>query len=88
MAILNVIIGKRSNLTNEISKISKENLIFSNKDLKLFEIIPSDHLSLKCKRFSNILGFEYNRFNLKRIDQVGGDMLLDKKTLTKILSSV
>ncbi len=33
MAILNVIIGKRSNLTNEISKISKENLIFSNKDL-------------------------------------------------------
>lgn len=33
MAILNIIIGKRSNLTNEISKISKDNLIFSNKDL-------------------------------------------------------
>ena len=64
------------------------NLIFSNKDLKLFEIIPSDHLSLKCKRFSNILGFEYNRFNLERIDDADGDMFLDKKTLTKILSSV
>ena len=64
------------------------NLIFSNKDLKLFEIIPSDHLSLKCKRFSNILGFEYNRFNLERIDEADGDMFLDKKTLTKILSSV
>ena len=62
------------------------NLIFSKKELKLFEIIPSDHLSLKCKRFSNILGFEYNRFNLERIDQVGGDMFLDKKTLTKILN--
>ena len=33
MGILNVIIGKRSNLTNEISKISKDNLIYSNKDL-------------------------------------------------------
>ena len=64
------------------------NLIFSKKELKLFEIIPSDHLSLKCKRFSNILGFEYNRFNLERIDEADGDMFLDKKTLTKILSSV
>ena len=64
------------------------NLIFSNKKLKLFEIIPSDHLSFKCKRFSQILGFEYNRINLDRIKHESGDMLLDQKTLAKILNSV
>ncbi len=64
------------------------NLIFSSKGLKLFEIIPSDHLSLKCKRFSNFLKFDYRRFNLKRIQDKDGDMEMDKKILMDILDSI
>ena len=64
------------------------NLIFSSKGLKLFEIIPSEHLSLKCKRFSNFLNFDYKRFNLKRVQDKNGDMILDKKILIKILDSI
>ena len=64
------------------------NLIFSNKNLKLFEIIPSDHLSLKCKNFSNVLGFKYNRFMLDRVANKNGDMILDKEKLELILNSI
>lgn len=63
------------------------NLIFSNPGLKLIEIIPKNHKSIKCKKFSNLLEFDYTRIPLDQIENnIHGDMYLDTNKLKTFLS--
>ena len=53
------------------------NLIFSNPGLKLIEILPEDHLSIKCEKFSKILNFNLKKIKVPRIkNNINGDMFL------------
>ena len=56
-------------------------IIFSNSNLRLIEIIPKLHPSRKCERISKILGFNYLRVELEnkisKSDQIG-DMEISK----------
>ncbi len=62
------------------------NLIFSNPGLKIIEIIPENHSSKKCKKFSKILNFDYNRIELPKIDNnQDGDMFLEINELKKFI---
>ena len=66
------------------------NIIFSNSNLRLIEIIPKLHPSRKCERISKILGFNYLRVELEnkisKSDQIG-DMEISKNSLEKILDN-
>ena len=68
------------------------NIIFSNPGLKIIELIPKNHPSIKCKEFSNLLDFEYTRVNLDLINNQNkdktGDMKISIPHLSKILKNV
>lgn len=64
------------------------NIIFSNKGLKLVELIPNNHKSIKCKRFSEILNFDYKRVELDTIKNANGDMKISIIELEKILKTI
>ena len=68
------------------------NIIFSNPGLKIIELIPKNHPSIKCKEFSDLLGFEYTRVNLDLINNQHkdkkGDMKISIPHLSKILKNV
>jgi len=62
------------------------NLIFSNPGLEIIEIIPDNHSSKKCQKFSEILNFNYKRIELSKINQhVDGDMFLEIDTIKKLI---
>lgn len=62
------------------------NLIFSNPGLKIIEIIPENHPSMKCKKFSEILNFDYKRIELPQIDKhKDGDMFLKIDDIEKLI---
>ncbi len=67
------------------------NIIFSKRGLKLYEIIPKNHKSIKCKKISNLLNFDYNRIELNLIKNQTknkkGDMEISILYLEKILLS-
>ena len=67
------------------------NIIFSEPGLKLIELIPKDHQSVKCKRISEIMNFNYQRVNLetKKNDDIKlkGDMKIEIPLLNEILNS-
>ncbi len=66
------------------------NIVFSNPNLRLIELIPKSHPSRKCERISKILGFNYLRIELdnriSKSEQIG-DMELNKNILEKILDN-
>jgi len=64
------------------------NIIFSNKGLKLVELIPKNHKSIKCKRFSEILNFDYKRVELDTMRNGNGDMKISILELEKILKTI
>ena len=62
------------------------NLIFSNPGLEIIEIIPDNHSSKKCQKFSEILNFNYKRIELSKINKhVDGDMFLEIDTIKKLI---
>ncbi len=66
------------------------NIIFSNSNLSLIELIPKSHPSKKCERISKILGFNYLRVELEnkfsKSNEIG-DMQISKNKLEKILNN-
>ena len=65
------------------------NIIFSNSNLKLLELIPKDHGSVKCERMSKFLNFDYMRISLDPIRSINidGDIKIEINELDKILQS-
>jgi len=64
------------------------NIIFSEPNLKLFELIPNNHGSVKCERISNFLKFEYIRISLDPLTQhQNGDIKIEIDELEKIIKS-
>ncbi len=68
------------------------NIIFSKQGLKLVELIPSDHLSKKCEKISNLLNFDYQKIKLNKeinenIDTIG-DIRIEISELKKILKQI
>ena len=68
------------------------NIIFSKKGLKLVELIPSDHLSKKCEKISNLLNFDYQKIRLNKeinhnINTIG-DIKIEISDLRKILKQI
>lgn len=65
------------------------NIIFSNPGLKIIELIPRTHSSIKCEKFSNLLNFNYTRVNLDLIEDLDkneiGDMKISILNLEEIL---
>ena len=68
------------------------NIIFSKPGLRLIELIPKNHGSLKCKKISKLLKFNYKRIELKRLinqnENIKGDMKISILFLKKILKSI
>lgn len=68
------------------------NIIFSNPALELIEFIPKDHPSIKCKKISSILGFNYKRVNLEPLREkeinLKGDMQIEISQLRDIINSL
>jgi len=64
------------------------NVIFSNKGLKLVELIPKNHKSIKCRKFSEILNFDYKRIELDTVKNLKGDMKISILELEKILKKI
>ncbi len=68
------------------------NVIFSKPGLKIIELIPKNHPSIKCEKISNLLGFDYKKIKLEKeindFVNVSGDMRIDTSELNKILKSV
>ena len=68
------------------------NIIFSNPGLKIIELIPRTHSSIKCEKFSNLLNFNYTRVNLDLIENLDkneiGDMKISILDLEKILKKI
>jgi hypothetical protein len=65
------------------------NIIFSEPDLKLFELIPNNHDSVKCERISEFLNFQYTRIALDPIiPYQKGDIKIEIDELKKILKSI
>jgi hypothetical protein len=64
------------------------NIIFSKKGLRLVELIPKNHKSIKCRRFSKILNFDYKRVELDTIINPNGDMKISIIELEKILKKI
>ena len=67
------------------------NIIFSKPGLKLIELIPKDHPSIKCEKISNLLKFDYKKIKLdKEINDninMNGDIRIDISDLNKIIQS-
>ena len=66
------------------------NIIFSNPSLKLFELIPDNHGSIKCERISKFLNFKYTRICLDPIKSTNldGDIKIEINKLNEILDSI
>ena len=65
------------------------NIIFSEPNLKLFELIPDNHGSVKCERISKFLNFEYTRIVLDKImPYENGDIKIEIEELKKVLKSI
>ena len=68
------------------------NIIFSKPGLRLIELIPKDHPSIKCEKISNLLKFDYKKIKLNREinDDVNltGDIKIEISELNKILKSI
>ena len=54
--------------------------------MKLFELIPQNHESVKCERISNFLKFNYTRINLDPVvtDNSEGDIKIELDLLNKM----
>ena len=64
------------------------NIIFSEPNLKLFELIPNNHGSVKCERISEFLKFEYTRVALDPLRLYrNGDIKIEIDELEKIIKS-
>ena len=62
------------------------NLIFSNPGLKIIEVIPENHTSIKCKKFSEILNLDYKKIKLPQIyEHKDGDMFLEIDDIKKLI---
>jgi len=66
------------------------NIIFSGPNLKLFELIPENHGSIKCERISKFLNFKYTKINLDPITPINpeGKIMIKIKELEEILQSI
>ena len=66
------------------------NVIFSRPNLKLFELIPINHGSIKCEKISKFLNFQYTKINLDPITPTNpeGEMKIEMKKLDEILRSI
>ncbi len=68
------------------------NIVFSQPGLNLVELIPKEHLSLKCERMSKILNFNYKKITLdtvkKNDTKLNGDIKIDLKYLNEIINSL
>ena len=68
------------------------NIIFSNPGLKIIELIPRTHSSIKCEKFSNLLNFNYTRVNLDLIEDLDknviGDIEIPILNLEEILKKI
>ena len=55
--------------------------------MKLFELIPKNHGSVKCERISSFLKFRYTRINLDPVvtDNNEGDIKIELDQLEKII---
>tara|TARA_B100001057_G_C22857583_1_gene953270 strand:- start:1067 stop:2173 length:1107 start_codon:yes stop_codon:yes gene_type:complete len=65
------------------------NIIFSKAGLNLIELIPDNHLSIKCKKISELLNFNYQKIQLKyfnKNDSDSGDMQIEISQLENILT--
>ena len=67
------------------------NIIFSKPGMKLIELIPKNHGSIKCEKISKILNFKYKRVTLdvvkSEIPEIKGDIKIDIDELEKIINS-
>lgn len=67
------------------------NIVFSKPGLKLVELIPKNHPSVKCKKISKILNFNYTRIKLEKIQDnkfKKGDMKIEEHQLESIIKSL
>jgi capsular polysaccharide biosynthesis protein len=65
------------------------NVVFSNPGLNLIELIPENHLSIKCEKISKILSFNYKRVKLKKkqnLNKEPGDMHIENSKLEEIIN--
>jgi|APSaa5957512535_1039671.scaffolds.fasta_scaffold06546_4 hypothetical protein len=66
------------------------NIIFSKTGLDLIELIPDNHPSIKCKKISEILNFNYQKIQLKYFNKNefdNGDMKIEISQLENILNN-
>lgn len=66
------------------------NIIFSKAGLKIVELMPYNHKTVKCEKISNILGFDYKKIKLKNINNFSkekGDMRIELKDLEQVILS-
>jgi len=63
------------------------NIIFSKPGMRLFELIPKNHGSVKCERISSFLKFNYTRVDLDPLvtDNNEGDIKIELDQLERIL---
>ena len=63
------------------------NIIFSKPGMRLFELIPKNHGSVKCERISSFLKFNYTRIDLDPVvtDNNEGDIKIELDQLERIL---
>ena len=67
------------------------NIIFSNPDTNIVEIIPDYHKSKKCQRISKILNLKYTKVvrpTINLFDQKLGDMKIGINEIDNILDQI
>ena len=67
------------------------NIVFSNPGTNLIEIIPEDHPSKKCEKFSKILNINYTKVNVPKVNTFNhslGDMKIDINEIKKIIEKL
>ena len=64
------------------------NIVFSNPDINLVEIIPDNHPSKKCKRICSLLKINYTRIETPKIinKKISGDMYISVKEIEEVLN--
>ena len=64
------------------------NIVFSNPDLNLIEIIPDNHPNKKCERICNLLKINYTRIETPEIinKKFAGDMYISVKEIEEVLN--
>jgi len=64
------------------------NIVFSNPNLNLVEIIPDNHPSKKCKRICSLLKIDYTRIETPEITnkKISGDMYISVKEIEEVLN--